>query len=345
MGIAEALLGKDNPFTQWVGQNQNFLGAIGAGLGQGQNIQSGLGAGLSMLPQAKQLDQAAAEKLKAEKLAETQANATQNWLQANHPDLAQMVQAGMPVSEAWQTAMQRMQPETTAQQNPYMNLGDGNLFNWQTGEYTSNPNAQPSRPDAPSGYQWGPDGNQVPVPGGPADPNNPLNVRRTGGGVPNATVMKEIFDADEGAQAGENVLKALDRADELNASAWDGPFADVRSAGAALFGNQDAVNTQELQNTVTANALESLRATFGGNPTEGERKILLEVQGSVNQPRAVREAIFKRARAAAKRRLAFNRERGSSLRSGGYFDEGYSPVGGGADPVSAADALLNSGKY
>lgn len=113
MGIASLLLGAENPFAQWTNQNQNLLGAIGAGLGQGQNIQGGLSAGLAMAPQAKQLDQQAAEKLKAEKLAENQANATQNWLQANHPDLAQMVQAGMPVSEAWSTAMQRMQPKQT----------------------------------------------------------------------------------------------------------------------------------------------------------------------------------------------------------------------------------------
>jgi hypothetical protein len=111
MGIASLLLGEDNPFTQWTNQNQNFLGALASGLGQGQNIQSGLSAGLAQLPQAKQLDQAAAAKQKAEKLAEQQSNATKNWLQSNHPDLAQMVDAGMPVSQAWSTAMERMQPQ------------------------------------------------------------------------------------------------------------------------------------------------------------------------------------------------------------------------------------------
>lgn len=111
MGIASLLLGADNPFTQWTDQNQNLLNAIGSGLGQGQNIQSGLTAGLAQVPQAKQLDQQQAEKLKASKLAEQQLNATKNWLQSNHPDLAQMVDAGMPVQEAWQAAMQRMQPK------------------------------------------------------------------------------------------------------------------------------------------------------------------------------------------------------------------------------------------
>jgi hypothetical protein len=113
MGIASLLLGEDNPFAQWTNQNQNFLGAIGAGLGQGQNIQSGLSAGLAQLPQAKQLDQAAAAKQKAEKLAETQANASKSWMRANHPDIANMIDAGMPFSDGWKMAMQRLQPQQT----------------------------------------------------------------------------------------------------------------------------------------------------------------------------------------------------------------------------------------
>lgn len=100
MGIASLLLGAENPFAQWTNQNQNLLGAIGAGLGQGQNIQSGLSAGLAMAPQAKQLDLAASEKLKAEKLAENQANATTNWIQSNYPQYAHL-----PPEQAWQAAM------------------------------------------------------------------------------------------------------------------------------------------------------------------------------------------------------------------------------------------------
>ncbi len=339
MGLASIILGENNPFAQWTNQNQNFLGAIGAGLGQGQNIQSGLAAGLAAVPQAKQLDQAAAEKLKADKLAESQANATQNWLAANHPDLAQMVQAGMPVAEAWQTAIQRQQPQTTQPQNPYMSAGDGAFFNWQTGEYVRDPNAPPAsageQPASVREFQF------AQSQGYDKDYQTFLQEKGRNSGSPPATIAKEIFEADEGAQAGQNVITALDRALEINNTAWDGPTADFSSSAWALFGNQDAATTQELKNLVTANALESLKATFGAAPTEGERKILLEVQGSINQPRAVREAIFKRAKAAAERRLRFNKERGSSLRGGTYFDPGYSPVTGttGSD-MSDIDAIL-----
>ena len=201
MGIASFLLGENNPFAQWAGQNQNTLGAIGAGLGQGQNLQGGLAAGLAAVPQAKQLDQATAEKLKAEKLAENQMNATQNWLQSNHPDLAQMVQAGMPVSEAWQTAMQRMQPAQA--ENPYMSAGDGQFFNWQTGEYVTNPNATEEGPAPPSGYRWGSEGRLEFIPGGPHDPANAGAKPPTDADVRGAK-LAGVIQGDKELLLGEN---------------------------------------------------------------------------------------------------------------------------------------------
>lgn len=170
MGILSALLGDANPAAQWANSNSNFLGAIGAGLGQGQNIQSGLSAGLSAVPQAKALDRENAEKLKAEAKVAAQTNATKAWLEQNHPDLAQAVDAGLSVSDAWQEAFRRQGAKTEAPQNPYMSAGDGQFFNWQTGEYVSNPDAQPEMPTAPSGYRWGQGGGLEFIPGGPADP-------------------------------------------------------------------------------------------------------------------------------------------------------------------------------
>lgn len=130
----------------------------------------------------------------------------------------------------------------------------------------------------------------------------------------------------EGAQAGESVIGALDTALTLNKTAWDGPAADFGTQAGALFGDKNSVDTQQLKNVVIAQALDQLKATFGGMPTEGERKILLDIQGSVTQPREVRERIFTRAKEAAERRIKFNKDKAAGLRNGEYFDEGYSPV-------------------
>ena len=54
-------------------------------------------------------------------------------------------------------------------------------------------------------------------------------------------------------------------------------------------------NTQILKNILTSQALTSLKATFGGNVSEGERAILLSVQGLDSRTRAERQRILERA--------------------------------------------------
>jgi hypothetical protein len=141
-----------------------------------------------------------------------------------------------------------------------------------------------------------------------------------------AVDRKEIFDADEGAQAATNVIGALDKAMLLNDSAYSGPGAQTRGYISSQFGNEAGNATEQLQNVVLGQVLDNLKATFGAAPTEGERQILLDLQGSVNKAPEVRRRIFENAKAAANRRLQFNQERAGSLRSGEYFQPGYSPT-------------------
>jgi hypothetical protein len=136
---------------------------------------------------------------------------------------------------------------------------------------------------------------------------------------------KEIFEADEGAQASRNVIGSLDKALGMNDKAYSGFGAQTRGYLGSLVGSESGAATEELQNVVTQQVLENLKATFGSAPTEGERQILLDVQGSVSKSPEVRRRIFENAKAAAQRRLGFNTERAGALRSGDYFKPGYSP--------------------
>lgn len=136
-----------------------------------------------------------------------------------------------------------------------------------------------------------------------------------------ATAQKELFEADEGIQAGESVISALDKALELNDKALSGPGAGTLGKVGSWVGVDSAVATEDLKNIVTAQALENLKATFGGMPTEGERKILLEIQGSVDQAPEVRKGIYERAKALAARRIEFSKKKAAQLRSGEYFSE------------------------
>lgn len=59
-------------------------------------------------------------------------NQTLEYLRKNRPDLAEMVAAGMPISEAWQAV-------SSKKGQGYINAGGGNLFNSETGEWVSAP--------------------------------------------------------------------------------------------------------------------------------------------------------------------------------------------------------------
>ena len=177
MGLASLLLGKDNPFTQWVGQNQNFVNAIGAGLGQGQNIQSGLSAGLALAPQAKALDQQQQEKLKADQLLEQQKNATLGWLEQNHPDLAMAVKQGIiQPSDGFMEAYKRDNEKQDTAKPDIRQDKYGNWIDWtdpNAPKKVDVPGVTPAPQggmDAPSGYRFKADGTTLePIPGGPAD--------------------------------------------------------------------------------------------------------------------------------------------------------------------------------
>jgi hypothetical protein len=139
-----------------------------------------------------------------------------------------------------------------------------------------------------------------------------------------ATDKKAILEADEGVMTARSAIDALKKATDLSAKAFAGPAASGRGYAASFLGESSDIGkggiaTAELNNVVTSNALSQLKAIFGGAPTEGERKILLDIQGSVNQPHEVRVKIYERARQMAENRLRFNEQRAAELRGGQFY--------------------------
>jgi hypothetical protein len=139
-----------------------------------------------------------------------------------------------------------------------------------------------------------------------------------------ASAQKELFEADELAQASANAVGMLKEALTLNNKAYSGYGAKERAIlRSNLPGNDDAADaTINLDNLMTGQALESLKAVFGGMPTEGERKILLDMQASADKTPKQRKAILDRAVQAAERRLKFNKSKADALRKGSYFTDG-----------------------
>jgi hypothetical protein len=150
-----------------------------------------------------------------------------------------------------------------------------------------------------------------------------------------ASDRKEVYESDEAVRAGTQALGTLDKAVALNSGAYSGVAPATRAWLGSQFGIQSSEDTRELDNIVTRLALEQLKLTFGGSPTEGEREILVKVQGSLGETPEVRKRIFETAKEAVNQRVAFNREQGQAIRSGQYFTPGYDPNAAAAAPREA----------
>ena len=134
--------------------------------------------------------------------------------------------------------------------------------------------------------------------------------------------QKELFEAEDIVNASKSVILNLSTAKELSPKAYEGFGAGTRRTIARNIpgvGNSEGVTaTTELDTLVGENSLSQLKVIFGGNPTEGERKILIDLQGSISMSDAERQKIYDRALKAAARRMKTNQEKMENIRKGGY---------------------------
>lgn len=137
-------------FRQFAQNNPDALMALGAGIMQG-NTAGGFAAAAPMVAEGRKKNQ------------------TLEFLRKNDPELAQMVEGGMPIPDAFGLFVQKRQ----AQKPSYINAGDGRLFNESTGEWLMAPNSgspefRMASPEEAGRYgaaagQFGPDGRFYPI--------------------------------------------------------------------------------------------------------------------------------------------------------------------------------------
>lgn len=152
-----------------------------------------------------------------------------------------------------------------------------------------------------------------------------LTGKFTPGAAPKPRELKPkeiqmLTDAEQAIASGQQAIRDFTRALEINPTAYSGALATTRQGLGSALGSSDPayLATEEYANLTTQNALNALKTTFGSNPTEGERKILLEVQGSVGKPPAVRERILRRAMEVAQRVVERNTAMIPRIQ-GGYY--------------------------
>jgi hypothetical protein len=155
-----------------------------------------------------------------------------------------------------------------------------------------------------------------------------------------ATDKKAILEADEMVLSNKAAIDSLSRAKLLSKEAFAGPLAGKIGYATSFLGESSDLGksgskTLQLENEITSNALGQLKAIFGGAPTEGERKILLDIQGSTSKPDNVRQEIYNRAITLAEKRMEFNKKRADELR-GGQF---YKPQGTARAPLAQTQGI------
>lgn len=156
-------------------------------------------------------------------------------------------------------------------------------------------------------------------------------------GPMSVTMQKELLEADDTVQSAGNVVNTLKSALKINDKAYSGYFAKGRAQVVSNLGGTDSADaTIDIDNMMTGQALESLKVVFGGMPTEGERKILLEMQASADKTPDQRKAIMTRAIAAAERRAQYAGSKAKAIRGGTYLTEGAEPVPGDAPKPAGA---------
>lgn len=125
----------------------------------------------------------------------------------------------------------------------------------------------------------------------------------------NATQTNLLHKSREEMVSAQDTAADLQRALVLNRTAYEGPGAGRTTTFMnSVWPTQVSNDTAELSRLMTGQVLGNLKRIFGGNPTEGERAILSEVEGSINLPRQQREAILKRAQSAVQRRQQLLRD-------------------------------------
>lgn len=151
------------------------------------------------------------------------------------------------------------------------------------------------------------------------------------------TDKKAILEADQMVMASQQGMTMLNQAKALNPKAAGGFGMGTLAEVFAQIGDETALNTRDLENILQSNVLPQLKVIFGGAPTEGERQILLDLQGSAKKTVEERRRIIDRSIAAANARIKFYQDQAQDLRGGTYYNptRGQQPAAPAAAPAAA----------
>ncbi len=192
------------------------------------------------------------------------------------------------------------------------------------------------------------------------DPNDPSKVvvsgrEKTGPGARklDAGTMKAVRELDASTNAAsdaigimEDILKPGQNGKSLNdlanyglAAGTRGYIKSLSESSPKFKGDKTGTATTLLTKRIQGLVASNLKAAFGGNPTEGERKYLEGLQANVNEPPQVRKAILEEGMRLLRDRVERNKRDAEEMRGGTY----YSPNGAGGQSGAPAGGTVIDG--
>lgn len=121
----------------------------------------------------------------------------------------------------------------------------------------------------------------------------------------------------------DQAMLDLKRAYQLNPNTFDTSLADTaqrKLLEAAGSKDPKVIATREQTNLLSKSAVGKLKTAFGGNPTEGERKILLDLEGIDSKSKEERAIIMRNSFMALKNRREREQKRLNEINQGLYRD-------------------------
>lgn len=174
----------------------------------------------------------------------------------------------------------------------------------------------PGKSAAPSGYRTSQTGDLEPIPGGPADPNNPINKRKLSP-PRTATETKAIFEAQDEMPIIENTIASLERALELNDRTVDGFGAnEAGRIGSKLpekMRPESVEATREYLDIMTGEAVKQMSVILKGATTNEEMRTFVNIISDASTPKPIRKRALERMIKMVKERKRVALERISEL--------------------------------
>jgi hypothetical protein len=143
-------------------------------------------------------------------------------------------------------------------------------------------------------------------------------------GQQSAQEKEDIKESDNSIAALQSAVDGLRQAADLNAKSFQGAGADLKTwmDRNVVPGDWGGEDTTVFNTLIRTQALQLLKPTFGGNPTEGERKAAEQLVASLDKSIDERRRVLELGIKAAEGRLAREKARAEALRAGTYYKEG-----------------------